>query len=148
MADIQTVAYGEPLWDNKVNHNFAELNAAVEKMGGVVDQLKWTPFTKDGLVVPDGVQAVDGGYNYCPVGGRKLVLLSFGVKITKDVKGVSVPIFTLPDNVRASNPWRFRVTNSTEGDIDGNLVSFADPTGNTERQWNGTALIFTTLYIA
>lgn len=34
MADIQNVAHGESLWDNKVNHNFAELNAAVEKVGG------------------------------------------------------------------------------------------------------------------
>lgn len=34
MADIQTVIYGEPHWDDKVNRNFAALNADAEKIGG------------------------------------------------------------------------------------------------------------------
>lgn len=144
MADELKMVRGEGLWQDKYNR----LVDTVEKVGGVVDQLHWTPFTKDGLVIPDGVQVVNGGYNYCPVDNKKFVMLSVGVRITKDVKGVNVPIFTLPDNVRAGSPWYIRVTNSTECDINGNLVSFSDSTGNTERQWNGTALIFTALYVA
>lgn len=148
MADIQVINHGELQWDAKVNHNFSELNQALEKVGEVTDQLHWTPFTQDGLVIPDGVQVPNGGYNYCTVGNKKFVLLSVGVRITKDIKGANVPIFTLPDNVRAGSPWYIWVTNSTECTINGNQVSFSDPTGNAERQWNGTALIFTALYVA
>lgn len=34
MAELQTIAHGEGLWDKKANSNFALLNNALEKVGG------------------------------------------------------------------------------------------------------------------
>lgn len=34
MADIQTIAHGEPNWDSKVNANFKALVGSVQNVGG------------------------------------------------------------------------------------------------------------------
>lgn len=149
MADIQNVAHGESLWDNKVNHNFAELNAAVEKVGGVVDQLQWTKQTKDGLVFPSGVEYVGGGYSYIQLGNQKLVFLSVAVKVTSDVKKIAISnVVTLPDEIVSGSRWGNWLGGYTEFVIQGNGIEIGDTTGNTNRQWNNQTYIITVLYLA
>lgn len=149
MAELQTIAHGEGLWDKKANSNFALLNNALEKVGGVVDQLQWTKQSNDGLVFGDGVQYVSGGYSYAQVGNQKLVFLSIGVKITNDTKALALPdLITLPDMIRTNSLWINWLGGLTEFRISQNKVLVGDTNGNANRQWNGSSFVITKLYVA
>lgn len=101
MADIQVISHGELQWDAKANHNFSELNQALEKMGGVVDGLQWTDRTSTGIVLPEGLQYTDQNwYMYAQVGQHKLVHLHLSLKVTGEIKGSIV----LPDVIKMWAP--------------------------------------------
>lgn len=150
MADtIQTVSHGEPGWDEKVNSNFAALNNALQKVGGVVNQLQWTKFSREGLVASSNAQIMDGGYSYLDMGDNKLVLLAISVKINGDVKGISVPdLVTLPDVIATNSFWINWAGGLTEFQINNRKVMLGDTSGNTNRQWGGQTFLITKLYVA
>lgn len=100
MADIQVINHGELQWDAKSNHNFSELNQAVEKMGGVVDKLHWTS-SDDGIVFLNGWHG-NVSYDYVQIGDRKLVSLKG--TINGNAKGAQyTDLLTIPDNVKPKN---------------------------------------------
>lgn len=149
MADIQVINHGELQWDAKANHNFSELNQALEKVGEVTDQLQWTKQTKDGLVFPSGVEYVGGGYSYIQLGNHKLVFLSVGLSIIKDTKAMALTdLITLPDMIRTNSLWINWLGGLTEFRIAQNKVSVGDTSGNANRQWNGSSFVITKLYVA
>lgn len=97
MADIQVINHGELQWDAKSNHNFSELNQAVEKMGGVVDKLHWTS-SDDGIVFLNGWHG-NVSYDYVQIGDRKLVSLKG--TINGNAKAAQyTELATIPDNVK------------------------------------------------
>ncbi|WHO84889.1 hypothetical protein [Limosilactobacillus oris] len=150
MADtIQTVSHGEPGWDKKVNSNFAALNNALQKVGGVVNQRQWTKFSREGLVASSNAQIMDGGYSYLDMGDNKLVLLAISVKINGDVKGISVPdLVTLPDVIATNSFWINWAGGLTEFQINNRKVMLGDTSGNANRQWGGQTFLITKLYVA
>ncbi|WP_191363492.1 hypothetical protein [Limosilactobacillus oris] len=145
MADELKMVRGEGLWQNK--HN--ALVDVVEKMGGVVDDLQWTKQTKDGLVFPSGVEYVEGGYSYIPLGNCKLVFLSVAVKVTSDVKELAFSnLITLPDEIASNSPWIHWLGGLTEFQLLGNEIMIGDTNGNANRQWNNRTYVITALYVA
>lgn len=149
MAELQTIAHGEGLWDKKANSNFALLNNALEKVEEVTDQLQWTKQSNDGLVFGDGVQYNSGGYSYVQVGNTKLVFLSVGLSIIKDTKAMALTdLITLPDMIRTNSLWINWLGGLTEFRIAQNKVSVGDTSGNANRQWNGSSFVITKLYVA
>ena len=137
------ISHGEPQWDVKYN----KLVNAVEKMGGLVKDLQWTEWTKEGLGALNGVQITDGGYNYLDVGGVKLVLLSISIKITGDVKTSSV-VVSLPDVITPRSMYMGSLGGQNQFQISGNKITIFDAAGSTERQLNGNDFVLTKLYIA
>lgn len=101
MADLQKLVHGELGWDVKYN----ALVDAVEKIGGVVDDLQWSKRTDTGIVL-DGWEFTDQHW-YTYVDFKKetaftipnrLVHLHMSIKATRDKPGT----ITLPDNIK---PW-------------------------------------------
>lgn len=117
------------------------------KNGGVVKDLQWTEWTKEGLVALNDVQITDGGYNYLDVGGVKLVLLSISIKITGDVKTSSV-VVSLPDVITPRSMYMGSLGGQNQFQILGNKITIFDAAGSTERQLNGNTFVLTKLYIA
>ena len=100
MADIQVINHGELQWDAKSNHNFSELNQAVEKMGGVVDQLHWTT-SDDGIVFLNGWNG-EVKYEYVQIGDKKLVSVQGAIKGNAKATQYT-ELLTIPDNVKPKN---------------------------------------------
>ena len=101
MADIQVINHGELQWDAKANHNFSELNQAVEKMGGVVDQLQWTKPTDEGIVLTNGFTGWVN-YSYLQIGDNKLVWIEGALKGSLNSRQVT-DVLMIPDNVSPKN---------------------------------------------
>ena len=97
MADIQVINHGELQWDAKANHNFSELNQALEKVGGVVDQLHWTK-SDDGIVFSNGWHG-NVSYEYVQIGDKKLVSLKGTIKGNAKAAQYT-ELLTIPDNVK------------------------------------------------
>ena len=88
---------GEGQWQDKFNR----LVDAVQKVGGVTDQLQWTDRTSTGIVLPAGLQYTDQNwYMYAQVGNHKLVHLHLSLKVTGEIKGDIV----LPDVIKMWAP--------------------------------------------
>lgn len=77
MAEDLMISHGEPQWDVKYNN----LVNTVEQMGGVVNGLQWTPWTKEGLVFLNGFQDIESKYRYVTLGNVKLVEILVSVKL-------------------------------------------------------------------
>lgn len=96
MADELKMVHGEGLWQDKYNR----LVDTVEKMGGVVDQLRWTT-SSDGVVFLNGWHG-NVSYEYVQIGDKKLVSLKGA--INGNAKGAQyTDLLTIPDNVKPKN---------------------------------------------
>lgn len=96
MADELKMKRGEGLWQDKYNR----LVDTVEKMGGVVDQLRWTT-SSDGVVFLNGWHG-NVSYEYVQIGDKKLVSLKGA--INGNAKGAQyTDLLTIPDNVKPKN---------------------------------------------
>lgn len=90
------MAQGEPQWASKHNG----LVDAVQKVGGVTDQLKWT-MSSDGVVFLNGWHG-NVTYSYVQIGDKKLVSLTG--TIDGNAKAAQyTDLLTLPDNVKPKN---------------------------------------------
>lgn len=87
---------GEPQWASKHNG----LVDAVQKVGGVTDQLKWTT-SNDGVVFLNGWHG-NVFYSYVQIGDKKLVSLTGTVNGNAKAAQYT-ELVTLPDNVKPKN---------------------------------------------
>lgn len=84
---------GEGQWQDKFNR----LVDAVQKVGGVTDQLKWT-ISSDGVVFLNGWHG-NVSYEYVQIGDKKLVSLKG--TINGNAKAAQyTELLTIPDNVK------------------------------------------------
>ena len=125
MADIQVINHGELQWDAKANHNFSELNQALEKVGEVTDQLHWTKPTDEGIVLTNGFTGWVN-YSYLQLGDSKLVFFEGALKGNLKAKQYT-DVLTLPDNIRPTNKiYQCRRWNTIADLADNKLGAFND----------------------
>ena len=87
---------GEGQWQDKFNR----LVDAVQKVGGVTDQLQWIT-SSDGVVFLNGWHG-NVSYEYVQIGDKKLVSLKGA--INGNAKGAQyTDLLTIPDNVKPKN---------------------------------------------
>ena len=84
---------GEGQWQDKFNR----LVDAVQKVGGVTDQLQWTT-SNDGVVFLNGWNG-NVFYSYVQIGDRKLVSLTGTIKGNAKAAQYT-ELATIPDNVK------------------------------------------------
>lgn len=96
------MAQGEPQWTSKHNG----LVDAVQKVGGVTDQLQWTKYTKEGIVTGNLFELLpSSGYSYIQLGGQKIVHLHIDAKATHEFTGgYTGKQVTLPDEIALGQP--------------------------------------------
>ncbi|MCW4387059.1 hypothetical protein [Limosilactobacillus oris] len=144
MADIQVINHGELQWDAKANHNFSELNQALEKVGGVTDQLKWTT-SNDGVVFLNGWHG-NVTYSYVQIGDKKLVSLTG--TIDGNAKAAQyTELLTIPDNIKPKNRMiQYRYWDAIVQIVDNKIGvhSGADIKDSTNGPWN---LVFEFTYV-
>lgn len=144
MAELQTIAHGEGLWDQKVNSNFALLNNALEEVGRVVDQLQWTT-SDDGIVFLNGWQG-NVSYEYVQIGDKKLVSLRGAIKGNANAAQYT-ELLTIPDNVKPKNriiqyPYWTSIVQIMDNKI--GVHSSGDIKESTDNTWN---LVFEFNYV-
>ena len=121
MADELKMKQGEGLWQDKYNR----LVDAVEKMGGVVDQLHWTKPTDEGVVLLNGFTGWVS-YSYLPIGDSKLVFLEGALKGNLKARQYT-DILTIPDNIRPDNKmYQYRRWNTIAELVNNKLGAFND----------------------
>lgn len=87
---------GEGQWQDKFNR----LVDAVQKVGGVTDQLQWIT-SSDGVVFLNGWHG-NVSYEYVQIGDKKLVSLT-GTVNSNAKAAQYTELVTLPDNVKPKN---------------------------------------------
>lgn len=144
MAELQTIAHGEGLWDKKANSNFALLNNALEKMGGVVDQLHWTDYTTKGIVTGSLLQLLDSsGYTIVQIGNRKIIRLHLDLKATVDHTGYIGGEVTLPDEIAPGQPMLGEASNNYNwAYADGNKINFVTFNNDPAKKISAGDLLF------
>lgn len=95
MTDELKMVHGEDLWQDKYNR----LVDTVEQMGGVVDQLQWTNWSKEGLVFLNGFNDIGTKYRYANIGNVKLVELEIKVSLTSTPSNSAPTAVELPDSL-------------------------------------------------
>lgn len=103
MADIQTIAHGEPNWDSKVNANFRALVGSVQNVGGVVKGLSWSERTNAGIVLTSGFAyspSSANGYETLKIGGKTIVHLTLNLTCTEAFHGAGHGVvITIPESI-------------------------------------------------
>lgn len=121
MSDELKMKQGEGLWQDKYNR----LVDAVEKMGGVVDQLHWTKPTDEGIVLMNGFTGWVN-YSYLQLGDSKLVFFEGALKGNLKAKQYT-DVLTVPDNIRPKNKiYQDRRWNTIADFADNKLGAFND----------------------
>lgn len=121
MSDELKMKQGEGLWQDKYNR----LVDAVEKMGGVVDQLHWTKPTDEGIVLMNGFTGWVN-YSYLQLGDSKLVFFEGALKGNLKAKQYT-DVLTVPDNIRPKNKiYQDRRWNMIADFVDNKLGAFND----------------------
>ena len=115
------MAQGEPQWASKHNG----LVDAVQKVGGVTDQLQWTKPTDEGIVLTNGFTGWVN-YSYLPIGDNKLVWFEGALKGNLKAKQYT-DVLTVPDNIRPKNKiYQDRRWNTIADFADNKLGAFND----------------------
>lgn len=137
---------GEGQWQDKFNR----LVDAVQKVGGVTDQLQWTKFSKDGIVTGDLLQLLpSSGYSYLQVGSCKIIRLHLDLKASKDYTGSYIGHeVTLPDVIAAGQPMLGRAGDTFNwAYIGGNKIAFTSVNGASQKITAGNLLFVDKVYI-
>lgn len=140
MADELKMAHGEDLWQDKYNR----LVDTVEKMGGVVDQLRWTT-SSDGVVFLNGWQG-NVSYEYVQIGDKKLVSLRGAIKGNAKAAQYT-ELMTIPDNIKPKNRMlQYQYWDSIVQIVDNKIGvrSGGDIKESTDSTWN---LVFEFNYV-
>lgn len=115
------MAQGEPQWASKHNG----LVDAVQKVGGVTDQLQWTNPTDEGIVLTNGFTGWVN-YSYLQLGDSKLVFFEGALKGNLKAKQYT-DVLTVPDNIRPKNKiYQDRRWNTIANFADNKLGAFND----------------------
>lgn len=115
------MAQGEPQWTSKHNG----LVDAVQKVGGVTDQLQWTKSTDEGIVLTNGFTGWVN-YSYLQLGDSKLVFFEGALKGNLKAKQYT-DVLTVPDNIRPKNKiYQDRRWNTIADFADNKLGAFND----------------------
>lgn len=115
------MAQGEPQWASKHNG----LVDAVQKVGGVTDQLQWTKPTDEGIVLTNGFTGWVN-YSYLQLGDSKLVFFEGALKGNLKAKQYT-DVLTVPDNIRPKNKiYQDRRWNTIADFADNKLGAFND----------------------
>lgn len=145
MADELKMVHGEGLWQDKYNR----LVDTVEKMGGVVDTLRWSDGSQEGIVVTDNRVTLnkESQYSYLDIGGKRLVYLHVVLNVNQDMSNVNANmLFTIPTEIAPT--VSLRGTASTEAmwvNIAGTNFYVWQNIGATKIS-SGTQLFFTAMY--
>lgn len=131
---------GEGQWQDKFNR----LVDAVQKVGGVTDQLQWTT-SNDGVVFLNGWHG-NVFYSYVQIGDKKLVSLTG--TIDGNAKAAQyTELVTLPDNVKPKNRMiQYRYWDSIVQIVDNKIGvrSGSDIKESTDGTWD---LVFEFTYV-
>lgn len=140
MADELKMAHGEGLWQDKYNR----LVDTVEKMGGVVDQLRWTT-SSDGVVFLNGWHG-NVSYEYVQIGDKKLVSVQGAIKGNAKAAQYT-ELLTIPDNIKPKNRMlQYQYWDSIVQIVDNKIGvrSGGDIKESTDSTWN---LVFEFNYV-
>ena len=101
MADIQVINHGELQWDAKANHNFSELNQALEKVGGG-NKLSLVSHNQDGIVALNGTELLDTYYDTVSFDGVSIVTFYYSLRNStiEDNTLYAIDLLKLPDNIK------------------------------------------------
>ena len=140
MVDELKMTHGEDLWQGKYNR----LVDTVEKMGGVVDQLRWTT-SSDGVVFLNGWHG-NVSYEYVQIGDKKLVSVQGAIKGNAKAAQYT-ELLTIPDNIKPKNRMlQYQYWDSIVQIVDNKIGvrSGGDIKESTDSTWN---LVFEFNYV-